>query len=715
MQMYYICKMYILRLKLYMSNFTSLKAVCLAYGLLSVLLADAKVEHLLPAPHQIMCSSSNGGFVLNGAVSLNDPTNCALLSDFIGSNCEISGDGRAVNVEIVTFIDNAFNHNVAGYPDEAYCIDVSHEYINIKALNKTGVIRATQTLMQLAQGYEGVPEIDPVSITDWPAFKVRGFMHDVGRSFIDVDELEREIDLLSRFKVNTFHWHLTDYTGWRLYINAYPGLVGEKGITRYPGKYYTHDDVRRLQEFAAERGMMIIPEIDMPGHSRPFHNVMGHAMTTVAGKAELKVILSEVAELFDGSPYIHIGGDEISFNDDFLIEMIEYVHSLGKKVVTWNQYNSGPAKTVDPYIIKADMTTNWATSGVLSPGIPNIDMRYNYTNHFDVFADLVGIYKSKIFGVDRGTDDVGGTISAAWNDTKTKAQNDIVRQNNIYANILASATRAWIGGGEQYIEQGGVTLPNSGRVYDDFADWERRFLFHKSTTLAPAVALNQIPYVKQANVRWYITDQIPNGGNASAKLAPEDYMDEDIMPTSFIIDGNNYGTRMATGAGIYLRHIWHGIVKGFYDNPQTGMTAYAWTNIYSPEDQDAAAYIEFYTYSRSGNDVAPPSGKWDRRGSRIWLNGEEIPAPVWEQPDADIIQDQDTTGLTNENFTARPPVSIHLKQGWNRVFMKLPYADNGGTGRDKWQFTFVVTDVSGTDAIDGLIYSPSGKGMSDYK
>ena len=361
------------------------------------------------------------------------------------------------------------------------------------------------------------------------------------------------------------------------------------------------------------------------------------------------------------------------------------------------------------------MTTNWATSGVLSPGIPNIDMRYNYTNHFDVFADLVGIYKSKIFGVDRGTDDVGGTISAAWNDTKTKAQNDIVRQNNIYANILASATRAWIGGGEQYIEQGGVTLPNSGRVYDDFADWERRFLFHKSTTLAPAVALNQIPYVKQANVRWYITDQIPNGGNASAKLAPEDYMDEDIMPTSFIIDGNNYGTRMATGAGIYLRHIWHGIVKGFYDNPQTGMTAYAWTNIYSPEDQDAAAYIEFYTYSRSGNDVAPPSGKWDRRGSRIWLNGEEIPAPVWEQPDADIIQDQDTTGLTNENFTARPPVSIHLKQGWNRVFMKLPYADNGGTGRDKWQFTFVVTDVSGTDAIDGLIYSPSGKGMSDYK
>ena len=70
------------------------------------------------------------------------------------------------------------------------------------------------------------------------------------------------------------------------------------------------------------------------------------------------------------------------------------MYTPGRKVVTWNQYNSGPAKTVDPYIIKADMTTNWATSGVLSPGIPNM-LRYNYTNHFDVFADLVGIYKSK--------------------------------------------------------------------------------------------------------------------------------------------------------------------------------------------------------------------------------------------------------------------------------------------------------------------------------
>ncbi|MDE7152423.1 MAG: hypothetical protein K2O27_09215 [Candidatus Amulumruptor sp.] len=105
--------------------------------------------------------------------------------------------------------------------------------------------------------------------------------------------------------------------------------------------------------------------------------------------------------------------------------------------------------------------------------------------------------------------------------------------------------------------------------------------------------------------------------------------------------------------------------------------------------------------------MAPRAGCWDRRGSRVWLNGEEIPAPEWEQPDARIPQDDPVCGLTNENLTAREPVRIHLRKGWNRVFLKLPYADNGGTLRDKWQFTFVVTDIAGRNALSGIIYSPN--------
>lgn len=678
------------------------RILLLIFSVVFAINASAGIEHLLPKV-QVCDLIDSGSFELNRSVALNDETNCPLLADMLGEmGFTIKSTAEAkITVYLVDEIPGAFNHNVADYPDEAYSIQVSSDEIVIKVLNQTGTMRAAQTLRQLAMDCTA---IESVIITDWPAFKVRGFMQDVGRSFLSVEELKQEIDLLSRFKINTFHWHLTDYTGWRMEIKAYPQLTGDKGITRYPGCYYTQEQAKDIQNYAAGRGMIVIPEIDMPGHSHPFVNAMGHTMTSDEGKAELKVILSEVATVFDKAPYIHIGGDEIHFDDSFLIEMIDYVHSLGKRVVIWNQYNAGPAKKVDPNVIKCDMTTNWATSGRLSEGVVNIDMRYNYTNHFDVFADLVGIYKSSIFYVERGNNNVGGTISAAWNDTKTETETDIIRQNNLYANVLASGERAWIGGGERYIETGGVTLPNSGTEFEAFADWERRFLYHKSTTMA--AAKDKIPYVKQTHVRWHITDQIPNGGNASAVLEPENHINDERMPSEFDINGTTYGVNLATGAGIYLRHIWHATVKGFYENPQAGMTAYAWTNIYSPVEQDAAALIEFYTYSRSGNEKAPQAGRWDRRGSRIWFNGTEIPAPRWKQPDANIRQDQNASGLTNENFTARPATPIHLKKGWNRVFMKLPHASNGGTGRDKWQFTFVVTDPTGTDALEGLIYSP---------
>ncbi len=663
--------------------------------------AFAAIEHLMPKPFKV--EGKQEGFSAAGTVRLVDPTNTTWLRttlDELGLEVSETAE-RTVEVQLVERVADGFDYEVPAYGNEGYELTVGPQTISIKAVEPIGVIRAAQTLSQLAM--EGNGTIVGAEIADRPAFKVRGFMHDVGRSFLSVDELKREIDLLSRFKINTFHWHLTDFTGWRLEIKAYPQLTGDRAITRYPGCYYTQEQAKEIQDYAAERGMTVIPEIDMPGHAHPFEQAMGHNMQTPDGIAELKVILGEVAALFDKAPYIHIGGDEVSFNDQYIIDMINYVHSLGKKAVIWNRYNS-PAKTVDSGVIPCDMTTNWATSGTLSPGIPNIDMRYNYTNHFDIFADVVGIFKSTIFYQTQGNPDVAGTISAAWCDTKVPDESSIVRQNNIYANILASGERAWCGGGKQYIEVGGTTLPNSGAEYDEFADWERRFLYHKNTTMAAASA--QIPYVKQTNVRWNITDQIPNGGNASAVFAPEDYIGKENVPEVFTIDGTDYHVGKATGAGIYLRHIWHSTVKGFYENPQAGMTAYAWTYVYSPKDQDAGAMIEFYTYSRSGNEKGPKAGAWDRRGSKIYINGEEIAAPAWEQPDKNITQNHNTEGLTNENVTARPAATIRLKQGWNQVFMKLPHANNGGTGRDKWQFTFVITDTEGKDALDGLIYSP---------
>lgn len=522
-------------------------------------------------------------------------------------------------------------------------------------------------------------------------------MQDVGRSFLSIDELKKEIELLSRFKVNVFHWHLTEKLAWRFEVKAYPALTQAENMIRYKGQYYTQEQCRELEAYAAQRGVTIIPEIDMPGHSDVFTKTMGFDMQSTQGRAALKVILKEVATTFPKAPYIHIGGDEVALQEGFLEEMATFVRNdIGRKVVVWNPLmNKGVNKNM------ADMTQMWSTRGNKIAGLPNIDCRYNYTNHFDVYADLVGIYKSNIYYTDKGNSEVAGTISAAWNDTKTATEKDIICQNNQYANIIASASRAWQGGGKRYIEVGGTTLPNTGEEFDDFANFEKRFLFHKAHSLKD----QPIPYVKQTNVHWRITDPFPNDGDPTKVFPPETCTDT-LLPTHYTYQNTYYGTRFATGAGIYLRHIWHPTVPSFFSNPSNGQTAYAWTYVYSPKAQDVGAQIEFYTYSRSGSEKGPKAGQWDRRGSRIWLNDQEIPAPTWQQPEKDIKQDDAEIGLTNENLTAREPVALHLNQGWNKVFIKLPHANNGGTARDKWQFTFVITDTEGKNAVDGLIYSP---------
>ena len=662
--------------------------------------AVAKISDLLPLPKQVVAVKQTP-FNLQRSVRLTDPTSCALLQTVLTeAGATLSDDASAtVTVEIVSEIPGAFNHSVNLFPDEAYSLDISSDAVVIRALNATGVIRAAQTLRQLAEGYEeGNAAFECLQLSDWPAFKVRGFMHDVGRSFLSFDELKREIDNLSRFKVNVFHWHLTEKLAWRFEVKAFPQLTAAENMTRYAGQFYTQEQCRELVDYAAERGVTVIPEIDMPGHSAAFKTAMGFDMQSDEGVAALKVVLDEVADVFAGAPYIHIGGDEVTITyPNFLQTMADYVRGKGKKVVMWNRLVAGP-----PTAALCDMTQMWATSGRVVSGLPNIDCRYNYTNHFDVYADLVGIYKSNIFYEQQGTADVAGTISAAWNDTKTATESDIVRQNNIYANILASAERAWKGGGKAYIESGGTTLPNVGDEFDEFADFERRFLFHKAHSLKN----EPIPYVKQTNVRWRITDPFPNNGNNALALPPETCTDE-ILPSSFELDGKTYGTHNATGAGIWLRHIWHPTVPSFFSSPADNQTAYAWTYVYSPVEQQVGAQIEFYNYSRSGSEMGPIAGQWDRRGSKVWLNDVEIPAPEWQQADQSIPQDHSTLGLTNENFTARPVVQLTLKQGWNKVFMRLPHVNKGGTGRDKWQFTFVFTDTEGKNAVDGLIYSPT--------
>ena len=121
-----------------------------------------------------------------------------------------------------------------------------------------------------------------------------------------------------------------------------------------------------------------------------------------------------------------------------------------------------------------------------------------------------------------------------------------------------------------------------------------------------------------------ITDAFPNGGDLNKVFPPEQELKD-----SYLYEGKEYGVHPAIGAGIYLRHVWGKMVPTFYKDPQENHTAYAYTWVYSPKDQEVGLWAEFQNYGRSEMDLAPLQGKWDYKGSRIWINNEEIQPPVW--------------------------------------------------------------------------------------
>lgn len=600
-----------------------------------------------------------------------------------------SGTTDNVVVRMVSDAElGTFDYKVAGFDNEGYRLSVTPDAITITAASAVGEIRARQTLAQLVQDNG---DIECCEITDYPAFKVRGYMHDVGRSYISYEELKKEIDLLSRFKVNMFHWHLTDYHGFRFESKTHPE-VNTKAFERFVGKYYSQDECRELDEYARQRGIIIIPEIDMPGHSRQFENATGYKMTSTQGKQILKDILEELVACFPNAPYIHVGGDETSVTVQYVKEMTDYLHALQKKTVCWQTYGGGD---VTPKTMGIDMLTNWASSGVLRPGVPNIDMRYFYVNHFDVFADLAGAYRSLIFDAEKGSTDIGGVSIGIWNDRYLSDEKQIIAQNNVYATVLAMTERAWVGAeGHEYIERCGAYLPNEGDEYDEYCDWERRFLYYKDKWLSA----EPIPYVKSSNVRWNITPGYDNKGNKDAVFDPETPGAE-LTPQP--------GSTYATGAGQWLNHIWNSKVVGVIGSQGFNQTRYAWTYVYSPKDQEVGAQIEFRNYSRSDAGLVPKNGEWDIMGSRVWVNDEEL-KPTWKWTNAGVNPSAEKE-LGNLNFPGREPLKVQLHEGWNKVLLKCPYVNiGGGNGNrpNKWQYTFVFTDVEGRNAVDGLVYSP---------
>lgn len=656
-------------------------------------IAKADEYLLLPKPQRMVEGRSCFTF---GKVKLDTPVLLQELEEFI------TGYGGTINAGGTSIIEVSLVPSLEEVPvnqNEGYRLEVSRNKIKIEAVAERGVYWAIQTLSQLAEKKGKKTTIRGCEILDWPAFRIRGFMQDVGRSYLSLEELKREIAILARFKINTFHWHLTENQAWRLESKIFPMLNDSANMTRMAGKYYTLEEARELVDFCKKHQVLLIPEVDMPGHSAAFIRTFHHDMQSPEGMKILKLLMDEICETFD-VPYLHIGTDEVQFtNPEFVPEMVAYIRAKGKKVISWN-----PGWKYKPEEI--DMTQLWSYRGKAQEGIPAIDSRFHYLNHFDTFGDMIVLYNSRIYNAERGDDHLAGVIMAVWNDRLIDKEWNMLLENNFYPNMLAIAERAWRGGGSEYFDKQGTILPadENSMLFREFSDFERRILWYKENLFKGY----PFAYVKQTNVKWNITDAFPNEGNLTKVFPPEETSPEEMLKDSYTYEGKQYGVRPAIGAGIYLRHVWGNIIPVFYKDPQENHTAYAYTYVYSPEPQEVGLWAEFQNYSRSENDLPPLQGKWDYKESRIWVNNQEIMPPVWS---ATHRVKSSEIALGNENCVARPPLSVHLNKGWNKVLLKLPVGKfkTEEVRLVKWMFTAVFVTPDGERAVEGLIYSPEKK------
>ena len=157
---------------------------------------------------------------------------------------------------------------------EAYVLEIGEREAVATASDPRGERYARVTFDQLrALGGGKVP---CGRIVDWPRLRWRGYLNDCGRNYLDRTGVKAILDVMALYKLNLFHWHLTDYHGWRLESKRHPGLQSEAAFYgRQVGRYYTQDDFREIVDYAFARGIRVMPEFDLPGHSTAFREAFG--------------------------------------------------------------------------------------------------------------------------------------------------------------------------------------------------------------------------------------------------------------------------------------------------------------------------------------------------------------------------------------------------------------------------------------------------------
>nr|BAI63641.1 hexosaminidase Hex1t [Paenibacillus sp. TS12] len=380
----------------------------------------------------------------------------------------------------------------AALGNEGYDLITTSNQVTLTANKPEGVFRGNQTLLQLLPaGIEkntvvsGVQWVIPHSnISDKPEYEYRGLMLDVARHFFTVDEVKRQIDLASQYKINKFHMHLSDDQGWRIEIKSWPDLIeiGSKGqVGGGPGGYYTQEQFKDIVSYAAERYIEVIPEIDMPGHTNAALASYGElnpdgkrkamrtdtavGYSTLMPRAEITYqfvedVISELAAI-SPSPYIHLGGDESNATsaadyDYFFGRVTAIANSYGKKVVGWDPSDTSSGATSDSVLQNWTCSASTGTAAkakgmkvIVSPANAYLDMKYYSDSPIGLqwrgFVNTNRAYNWDPTDCIKGAN-IYGVESTLWTET-------FVTQDHLdymlYPKLLSNAEVGWTARGDR--------------------------------------------------------------------------------------------------------------------------------------------------------------------------------------------------------------------------------------------------------------------------
>ena len=552
-------------------------------------------------------------------------------------------------------------------PEEGYVLETSGRKAVLKARSRQGLIYARATLAQLA-GLEPSEMMNDdafkkvtvpcVNIQDWPSFPIRGFMHDTGRNFREVETLKKELDLFAFYKINVFHWHLTDNPAWRIECRAYPQLNDPQYQRegRDEGRFYTYDQIREVIAYARERGIMVIPEIDMPGHSQYFNKTFGFGMATPQGMEVLEACLKEFMQEIpaEDCPYIHIGSDEVKVADPkgFMTFCEEIVKAGGRTPIAWYPGLPSAEGTISQiWTEKASKVIGTELQGGY------LDSYMGYLNLSCPLLNTANFYLHQLCAVNEYNGKALGGTLCLWNDVRVVDKSKTFPHNGMPEGLLSFAESSWIGGPQ--------------RSWTDYIEFEEKLIHHRD------VHLKEWPMRWAANghIPWQITVSDSNGNTIIERT--ETY--------GGCIDLNKFCKD-------------NGVTPG-----KERIEAYLTTNIHVDKDTVITAWIGFDSPARSNrkSDGIGEQGKWEFSARAFVGETEIFPAKPWNEPGKYRYhhntwnREPNELPYTDEQFFwTREPAQIPLKAGNNTIKLYCPRVFDANV----WIAAFVpiTTDSNGS-------------------